>query len=80
MDVVIAERNGASQVREGRMEFEVAIKQGTVFILVAPLDESTRDMISSAELNSMDSTALVVNVGRGGVINEEALARALREG
>ena len=80
MSVIIAERKGAREVREGRTAFEEAIKQGTVFILVTPLDESTRDMISTAEFEAMDSTALVVNVGRGGVINEAALAKALKDG
>ena len=80
MNVLIAERKDATEVREGRTSFSDAIKTGTVFILVAPLDESTRDMVSTAELEAMDSTALVVNVGRGGVINEAALAKALKDG
>ena len=80
MKVLIAERKGAGEVREGRTAFDDAIKQGTVFILVTPLDESTRDLISSPELERMDPTSLVVNVGRGGVINEAALAKALKEG
>lgn len=80
MRVLIAERKGASQVREGRIEFSQALKLGTVFIITAPLDASTRDMIAAAELATMDSTALIVNVGRGGVINEADLAQALRDG
>ena len=80
MRVLIAERKGASDVREGRIAFEDALRQGTVFIFVTPLDDSTRNMISTAELQLMDSTALLINVGRGGVINEAALARALKDG
>lgn len=80
MKVLLAERKGATDVRPGRISFEAALKDGTVFMLVTPLDATTRDMISTAELESMDSTALLVNVGRGGVINEDALADALRKG
>ena len=80
MRVLIAERKGESEVREGRVSFDQAIKQGTTFILATPLDDSTRDMISTPELEFMDPTALVINVGRGGVINEAALAQALRDG
>ena len=47
--------------------------------MVAPLDESTHDMINSEELDQMNPSAYIINVGRGGVINEAALARALKE-
>ena len=80
MQVLIAERKGASEVREGRTLFQDAVKQGTIFILVTPLDDSTRDMVSTAEFDSMNSTALVINVGRGGVVDETALAQALNDG
>lgn len=78
MKVIVSERKGATTCRDGRVPFEDALRQSTVFILVVPLDASTKDMISSAELKAMNKTALVVNVGRGGVVNEQALAEALR--
>ena len=80
MKVLVAERKGAAEVRDGRTAFEEAIKQGTVFIFNTPLDQDTRDMISTPELEAMDPSALLVNVGRGGVINEAALAKALKDG
>lgn len=80
MKVLIAERKAAGHNRPGRTAFDTALKEGTVFIMVTPLDASTRDMISTPELDKMDPTALIVNVGRGGVINEAALADALRQG
>lgn len=80
MDVLIAERKDASEIREGRTAFKDAIGRGTIFIVVAPFDASTRDMISTAEFERMDRTALVVNVGRGGVVDEAALAKALKDG
>ncbi|KAK3713167.1 hypothetical protein LTR37_008600 [Vermiconidia calcicola] len=80
MTVLLAERKGASHVREGRISFADVINFGTILMLTTPLDDSTRDMISTAELQTMDPTALLVNVGRGGVINEAALAQALKDG
>lgn len=80
MKVIIAERKGASEARQGRVTFEAALKEGTLFILVTPMDSSTRGMIGPDELALMDSTAFVINVGRGGVINEAALAKALKDG
>jgi glycerate dehydrogenase len=80
MKVMIAERKGAESVRSGRTAFSDAIRAGTVFIFLTPLDASTRDMVSTSELNIMDPTALLINVGRGGVINESSLAESLRAG
>lgn len=80
MKVLIAERKDTTTLREDRTTFSEAIKQGTIFVLAAPLDESTRDMISNPEFSNMNPSALLVNIGRGGVVNELALIEALRKG
>jgi len=46
-------------------------------VATAPLTEETRHMIGDAEFAVMKSTAVVINVGRGPVIDEAALLRAL---
>jgi phosphoglycerate dehydrogenase-like enzyme len=46
-------------------------------VATAPLTEETQHMISDAEFAVMKSTAVVINVGRGPVIDEAALLRAL---
>ena len=46
-------------------------------VATAPLTEETRHMISDAEFAVMKATAVVINVGRGPVIDEAALLRAL---
>jgi phosphoglycerate dehydrogenase-like enzyme len=48
-------------------------------VVAAPLTEETQHMISSAEFAAMKPQAVVVNLGRGAVIDEEAMVRALRE-
>lgn len=45
-----------------------------------PLSEQTRDMIGGKELKMMKPTALLINVARGGIIDEQALAEALDNG
>jgi phosphoglycerate dehydrogenase-like enzyme len=45
-----------------------------------PLDETTRDMIGEEELQLMKPTASLINVARGGVVNEKALVQALKDG
>jgi phosphoglycerate dehydrogenase-like enzyme len=48
-------------------------------VLVVPETAETRHMIGEAELRAMKPTAYLVNVARGGVVDETALLRALRE-
>jgi phosphoglycerate dehydrogenase-like enzyme len=48
--------------------------------VAAPLTAETRGMIGEPEIAAMKSTAVVINVGRGPVIEEQALVRALSNG
>lgn len=48
-------------------------------VVAAPLTEETRHMISDAEFAAMKASAVVINVGRGPVIDEDAMVRALNE-
>lgn len=49
-------------------------------VVAAPLTSETRGMIGEPELAAMKSTTVVINVGRGPVINEKALVSALSRG
>ncbi|HMN20720.1 MAG TPA: D-glycerate dehydrogenase [Ottowia sp.] len=49
-------------------------------MLVLPLTPETRHLIGAAELALMKPTATLVNIGRGGVVDDAALAAALRAG
>lgn len=49
-------------------------------VVAAPLTAETRHMIGDAEFAAMKPTAVLINVGRGPVVDTEALVRALREG
>ena len=46
----------------------------------APLNRDTYHLIGAAELARMGDDAILVNTGRGGVVDEVALAEALRRG
>ncbi|HTU47787.1 MAG TPA: D-2-hydroxyacid dehydrogenase [Bryobacteraceae bacterium] len=50
-----------------------------VLLAAAPLTPETRHMLGEAEFGAMKPSAIVINVGRGPVIDEQALIRALRE-
>jgi phosphoglycerate dehydrogenase-like enzyme len=49
-------------------------------VVAAPLTQETRGMIGEAEFAAMKPTAVVINVGRGPVIDEKALVNALSSG
>jgi phosphoglycerate dehydrogenase-like enzyme len=49
-------------------------------VAAAPLTPATRHLIGDAALGAMKKTAVVMNVGRGPVIDEAALIRALEAG
>jgi D-2-hydroxyacid dehydrogenase (NADP+) len=51
------------------------------YVVVAlPLTPESREMIGEAELRAMKPNAVIVNIGRGAIIDESALVRALKEG
>jgi phosphoglycerate dehydrogenase-like enzyme len=47
-------------------------------VVCAPLTEATRGMLGPSELRSMRSDAVLINVGRGKILDEHALVEALR--
>jgi len=56
------------------------IQQCDYVVVAAPLTESTRGMIGAAEFAAMKPSAVVINVGRGPVIDEAAMVQALSQG
>ncbi|TIA14587.1 hypothetical protein D6C80_05601 [Aureobasidium pullulans] len=80
MNVLIAERKGSSTTRPGRTSFEQVLRTSTTLFLTCPLDPSTHNMLSHHELTLLSPTSILINVGRGGIVNELALATSLKEG
>jgi len=66
--------------REGRLPLDELLPQVDALTLHCPLNEQTRHLIGARELNLLKPGAFVVNTARGGLIDEQALARALRDG
>lgn len=56
------------------------LKSSDILIISVPLTENTRDMIGSKELELLGAGGLLVNLARGGVVNEESLYKSLRDG
>ena len=55
------------------------LSQSDYVVLAVPLTPETEHLIGEAELRSMKSSAYLVNIARGRVVDEQALIRALRE-
>ena len=80
MRVLWAERKGAEKVGPGRTAFAELLRQSDVVSLHCPLNDATRGLIGEAELRLMKPEAILINTARGGIVDEAALARALKEG
>lgn len=61
-------------------EFDEILERSDYILISAPLTPETRGMLGEAEFRRMKPTCVLINVGRGPVVVESALAAALREG
>jgi len=59
---------------------ENLLKEADIVSLHCPLTEETRNLIGKKELKMMKKSAWLINTARGGIVDEEALIEALREG
>jgi phosphoglycerate dehydrogenase-like enzyme len=60
-------------------DVNAVLEEADFVTLHVPLDDETRGLIGAEELQRMKSTAFLVNIARGGVVDEQALLEALRE-
>lgn len=63
-----------------RVAFSEMLAQVDFLSLHCPLTEETRDLLNHESLAQMKASAFVINCARGGVVNESALAEALKLG
>ena len=80
MRVIWGEHRNAAVVREGYVSFAAMLAESDAISLHCPLNDQTRGMIGEAELRAMKRDALLINTARGGLVDETALLRALKEG
>ena len=58
--------------------FDNLISESDFIIIFVPLLESTRHLIGEKELKSMKKTSFLINIARGGIVDEKALEKALK--
>jgi D-3-phosphoglycerate dehydrogenase len=62
------------------VSFEELLERSDCVTIHAPMTEQTHHMFSSAEFQQMKESAILVNVARGPIVDEEALVAAVESG
>ncbi len=69
----------ANQLQVNMVPFEQLLKQSDFITLHIPLNAQTKGLIGEKEIAMMKPTARIINCARGGIIDEELLARVVAE-
>ncbi len=79
MDILYHNRTRRSLEDVRYAEFEELLKVSDYVVIMTPLTPETKGMIGADELALMKETACLINVARGGIVDEMALYEALKE-
>jgi glycerate dehydrogenase len=80
MRVLFAAHKGRSGQGSMYTPFDEVLKQADILTLHCPLNANTRNMIGAAEFAQMARKPLLINTGRGGLVDEAAVGPALQAG
>lgn len=91
MQVIIASRKAPStpvsgdmlpppNADDGRIPFDQVLRQATVVVLSLPRTTETLNLVSTDELAKMHPYAVLINIARGGIVDEAAVVQALKQG
>lgn len=76
---VFKNEEAAKELNVEFVDFETLLRESDVMSLHIPCLPSTTDMIGEKELQMMKKTAVLINVARGPIVNQDALCKALKE-
>ncbi len=80
MKTLIAEHKGVNDLREGRLHFDDVLSSSDILVVLCPLTDETRGLIRTDELKKMPRHSMLINCARGGIVDDAALAAALKSG
>jgi glycerate dehydrogenase len=80
MKVLFSDYKGTTGMGPLYSPFEEVMRVSDIITLHSPLMPSTRNMIAEPEFALMERRPLLINTARGGLVDEAALAKALRSG
>lgn len=66
-----------SDSRYSRVQFDELLEKSDIISIHAPLNENTINLIDSKAFSKMKNSAILINVGRGRIVNEHDLVQAL---
>ena len=79
-EVIYYSTSGKNDNKEfKRVSLEELLRESDIISIHAPLNENTKNLLNKDNLNLIKNGAILVNVGRGGIINEDDLAEILKE-
>lgn len=80
MEVVYSSLSGKNSAQPYKLlSFDELLKTSDIVSIHSPLNDYTKGLFTYEKLSLMKSNAILINVGRGGIVDEYALAKALDE-
>ncbi|MFW5819667.1 MAG: D-2-hydroxyacid dehydrogenase [Bacteroidota bacterium] len=80
MEVVFYSTTGRNNnINYKRFDLDTLLSTSDVVSIHAPFTEQTKNLINYENLKKMRSCAIILNTGRGGIVNENDLAKALNQ-
>lgn len=80
MDVLVTQRTPVTEDGVRHVPLETLLAESDVVIVACPLTDETRGLLDARRLSLMKPSAFLVNVARGGIVDQSALVDALRKG
>jgi lactate dehydrogenase-like 2-hydroxyacid dehydrogenase len=62
-----------------RMRFDDVLREATVLVLAVPRNQQTLNLLSTTEFEKMHPDAVLINIARGGIVDEAAVVQALKD-
>lgn len=77
MNVLVSKSSDKNNNDNFRVDFNELLSKSDIITLHVPLNSDTKDLISEKELFLMKKNAILINLARGGIVNEQSLFFAL---
>ncbi|RDU65119.1 D-2-hydroxyacid dehydrogenase [Helicobacter sp. MIT 14-3879] len=79
VNIVYYSTSGKNSSKDFKQETNLSslFKNSDIISIHAPLNEKTRNLVTKKEVNLLKKDAILINVGRGGIVNEKDLAKAI---
>ena len=80
MRVLVTQRTPVAEEGVSYVALETLLREADVVVVACPLTHDTRGLLDARRLGLMKPTAFLVNIARGGIVDQRALTEALRTG